>query len=74
MTVAGRKSKILHNDRPRTYENVHVWTPSYPSGLLPTANAKIRNLKINGEQLMSKNHMFDLFNKTFKKLQITLNQ
>ena len=49
--TVGRKSQIYHNDRPTKFENVYVWTASYPSPLLPPANARLRNLKIDDEEI-----------------------
>ena len=40
------------NPKPREYKNVQVWAAAVPNDpkhpTLPPANAKIRNLKVNG--------------------------
>ena len=45
--TVGKQSRLYHNDRPRTFENVYVWTASHPSPITPPANVRIRNLKID---------------------------
>ena len=52
LTIDGQILRLMCNYNPLKFEDVNVWAAMKNNTEYPVANAKIRNLIVNGEKLM----------------------